>query len=308
MDLFTFRKLEQMSMTPQAREKTIVYLSEHLGKFLKPRECVMLAFREHKEGNISWLMEQAALRIDVEPVIWGPDHRWSTLLRQAYFSRVSAVIGSPMVILGLMKLKRNNNTPLPIRKVVTSGYPCPQWMIDGIVKGLDCELGGCFGIGESGIVAGFACGHSWGVHLRQDVFSAEIVDAEGNPLPKDQRGEIVLYPRQARELRLSLGDSGRIASAKCGCGSDSIRLLDMELGSNIDRDLYTLGQDLLLWTSILDCRIRKGEYGLELEIVCFAGEKLPKFPTAAKLVVRAFDPKTDEPFWEVPGMRNPMIF
>ena len=136
MDREMYKKLVELCSEPEFREQTITYLAEHLGKFLRPREPVMLAFREHTEGNISWLMEQALLRIDAIPVIWGPDHRWNTLLRQTFSSYSVAVIGSPLVLLGLMKLKKQYNTPLPIRRVVTVGYPCLDWMIDGIVREL----------------------------------------------------------------------------------------------------------------------------------------------------------------------------
>ena len=304
MDLTMLRKLEELSTREENRENTIQYLAEHLGKFLKPRETIMLAFREHKVGNISWLMEQAALRIDAGPLIWGPDHRWSTLLRQTYLNRASVVIGSPQGLLGLMKLSRYNNTPLPIRKAVTSGFPCPEWVIDGIARGLDCQAGGCFGIGESGIVAGFACGHSWGVHLRRDVYGVDILDDWGNPTAPGQMGQIVLYPVEDPSIRCYLGDWGRACVGDCECGSDAIRLTDLELGHNVDRELYELEQQLLQWTSILDCRLSKGESGLEMEILCFAGEKLPKIPSAAKLVVKAYNPKTDEPYWYIPGRMN----
>lgn len=301
MDRDMYGKLVELCNAPDYREKTIAYLAEHLGKFLKPREHVMLAFREHREGNISWLMEQAVLRIDAIPVIWGPDHRWNTLLRQTFDSRAIAVIGAPLVLLGLMKLKKQYNTPLPIRRVVAVGYPCLDWVIDGIVNGLDCELGGCFSLNETGVVAGFACGHSWGVHLREDFFDAGIVDEQGNPLPAGELGEVVLIPKRQPQLRVPLGDLGRIAPEKCACGSESKRLLDLQLGYNVDPDLYRLSQDLLSWTSILDCYLAKTESGLELEIVVFPGEKLPKLPSAAKLVIRPFNPKTDEPFWFIPG-------
>ena len=300
MDREMYRKLTELCNEPEFRERTIEYLAEHLGKFLRPREHVMLAFREHTEGNISWLMEQAVLRIDAIPVIWGPQRRWNTLLRQTFESHAIAVIGSPLILLGLMKLKKQYNTPLPIRRVVTVGYPCLDWVIDGIVKGLDCELGGCFSLNESGVVAGFACGHSWGVHLRADYFDAEVVDGEGRPVPEGELGEVVLIPRWQPELRVNLGDRGRLLSEKCRCGSTTKRLLDLQMGSNVDPDLYQLSQDLLNWTSILDCRLAKTEYGLEVEVVCFPGEKLPKIPTAAKLLVRNFNPKADEPMWFIP--------
>ena len=61
-------------------------------------------------------------------------------------------------------------------------------------------------------------------------------------------------------------------------------------------ELVELGQQLHSWTSILDCRVARGEAGLEIEIVCFPGEKLPKLPNAAKLIIRPYNPKSDEPF------------
>ena len=301
MDRVIYEKLVQYCMQPEPQERAIAYLAEHLGKFLKPGERVVLAFRNHEPGNISYLMEQAALRIQAVPVIWGPDHRWNTLLRQTFITRASAVIGPPMVILGLMKLKRYHNTPLPIRKVVTVGYPCPQWMIDGIVKGLDCEVGGCFSVLESGVVAGFACGHSWGVHLRQEEYGVDVVDDHGRPLPPGQMGQMVIYPVQQPEIRYPIGDMGRLETAKCHCGSETVRLMEMEQGQNVDRELYELSQWLMQWTSILDCRITRGVSGLELELLVFPGEKLPKLPTAARLEIRPWNAKSDEPFWYFPG-------
>jgi hypothetical protein len=304
----TVEQFVQISNEPKLLENTIEYLAEHLGKFLKPQEKVVLAFREHKEGNISWLMEQAALRIGVVPVIWGPDHRWNTLLRQTFQSHASAVIGSPLVILGLTKLKRQFNTPLPIRKVVTVGYPCLDWVIEGIVKGLDCEVGGCFSVDEEGIVAGFACGHSLGVHVREDAYGVDIVDDAGNSMAAGELGQIVLYPKSDPTVRLRLGDLGRIAAEECPCGCKAAIVTDMQLGSNVDPDLYVLAQELHKWTSILDCYLAKSDFGLEVEIVCFPGEKLPALPSAAKLMIKYYNPKTDEPTWFYPDRLDAGFF
>ncbi len=301
--MVNFRRLAEISNEPALRENTIAYLAEHLGKFLKPGEKVMLAFREHKEGNISWLMEQAAKRIQVVPVIWGPDHRWSTLLRQTFQSRASVVVGSPLILLGLTKLKKQSNTPLPIRKVVSVGFPCLNWVIDGITKGLDCEMGGCFSVHEEGIVAGFACGRSYGVHVRDAYYGVEIVDDAGNPVPDGTRGNVILYPKSQPEIRVDLGDLGMIPDEPCPCGSKSPRLIEIQIGKSMDEDICSLALELQSWTSILDCHISKGPSGLELELVVFPGEKLPKLPTAAKLLIRPYDPRNDEPFWFDPGIR-----
>ena len=297
-------KVAEKSMEPEAREKSIRYLSEHLGKFLRKNERVLICFPEHKDGNLSWLMEQATLRCGAVPVIWGPDHRWKTLLQQAFFSHASAIIGPPLILLGLTKLKKYHGTPLPIRRVVSAGYPCLDWMIDGIVKGLDCEVGGCFSLGDTGAVAGFACGHSWGVHLRDDEYGVEIIGKDGTPVAPGETGELVLYPLSDPSLRCRMGDTGRMVTETCRCGSKSPRLLDFGPGAHVDPVLAELGQYLQSWTSILDCRLTRGEYGLEIEIVCFPGEKLPKLPSAAKLVIRAWNPKNDEPFPYMPALEG----
>ena len=71
----------------------------------------------------------------------------------------------------------------------------------------------------------------------------------------------------------------------------------MAHGSNADPELAKVGKDLMSWTSILDCRLTRGEYGLEMEIVTFPGEKLPKLPSCAKLIVRSWNPQEDIPFF-----------
>lgn len=303
MNMKNFERMVHFANEPTLREHTIAYLAEHLGKFLKAGEKVMLAFREHKEGSISWLMEQAALRIDVVPVIWGPDHRWSTLLRQTFQSRASVVIGSPLILLGLTKLKKHSNTPLPIRRVVSVGFPCLDWVIDGVVKGLDCEMGGCFSVHEEGIVSGFACGHSWGVHVWEEYYDVEIVDDDGNPVPDGTVGNLILFPKSDPTVRVDLGDLAMIAETPCVCGSKTKRLLDIQIGKSMEPDLCELVLYLQSWTSILDCHLSRGESGLEIELVVFPGEKLPKLPSAAKMKIRPYDPKADEPFWFDPGVR-----
>ena len=202
-----------------------------------------------------------------------------------------------------MKLKRYNETPLSVRKVITAGYPCPDWMVDGLVKGFDCEVGGCFGLEHSGIVAGFSCGQSWGVHLRDDDYGVDIVDDQGKSLPEGHQGQIVLYPKQFPEQRLPIGDTAYLTKEVCKCGSEAPRLLNMCYGGLGDSDLDSLAQHLMSWTSILDCHVKRGQFGLEIEIICFQGEKLPQLPSAARLVIRPWDPQTDTPLLHASSLK-----
>ena len=291
-----YKKMVELAREEDALERSVAYLSEHLGHFLRKGERVFICFSEYEHGNLTWLMEQAVLRCEAVPVIWGPERLWKTLLQQAFLNKVTAIIGSPLLLLGLSKLRRQSGTPLSIRRVITAGYPAPEWMIDGIVDGLDCEMGGCFTLDISGVVAGFACGHSWGVHIREEEYRVDIVDENDVRVPDGQMGEIVLYPKDRPDLRWPLGEGGRLEIEPCICGSDKVRMMDMVWGWGQDPAVLELAQMLHSWTSVLDCQVIKGESGLELEIVCFQGEKLPKLPSVAKLVVRPWNPQTDAPY------------
>lgn len=304
MDPNIYWEFVKKNREPETVEKTIAYLAEHLSKFLKQGEKVLICFRYREEGSLSWIFEKAVLRCDAVPVVWSDD-LWKTLLRQAFTDRITAIIGPPLILLGLMKLKRHNNTPLFIRRVIVAGYPAPEWMIDGLVQGFDCEVGGCFGLEHSGIVAGFACGHSWGVHLWDQQYGVDIVDDSGKSLPEGHQGQIVLYPLDAPELRLPIGDTAVLTTEACACGSKAPRLVNLCYGGLRDSDLDALAHHLMSWTSILDCHVKKGPLGLELEIICFQGEKLPPLPTAAKLVVRPWDPGSDTPLLHASSLRIP---
>ena len=304
MERDAYREIISRSQTPEAIENTIAYLVEHLSRFIRKGERVLLCFPCREKGSLSWFMEQAVLRCSAVPVVW-TDNLWKTLLRQAFTNRVTAIIGPSLILLGLMKLKQHNGTPLYIRRVVVAGYPSPDWMIEGLVKGFDCEVGGCFGLEHSGIVAGFACGRSWGVHLRGDVYGIDVVDEQGDSVPVGTTGQMVLYPKEDPKLRLPLGDYAVLNREKCECGSETVRLTHLRYGGLMDPELDALAQNLLTWNSILDCHVKRGDYGLEIEIVCFQGEKLPKLPTAAKLQIRSWDPQSDTPLLHASSLKIP---
>lgn len=300
MEQCVFDKIAALSVEDAALERSCGYLCAQLGRFLRQKERVLICFPEHSRGSIGWLMEQAVLRCDAVPVLWGPEKTWKQLLQQAFFSHAGTIIAMPLIALGLVKLKKYSGVPLYIRNVVTAGYPCLDWMIDGIISGLDCSTWGCFGLGTTGAIAGFSCGKSLGVHLWDALFGVDIVDEWGVSLPAGQLGEIVVYPKADPDLRYFMGDNGRLTQAACPCGSSQARLLDIQPGRTTDDDLLKLGQELQSWTSVLDCRLSKGAYGLEIEMVVFRGEKLPKLPSAAKQVIRPWNPREDEPLWYMP--------
>ena len=297
--------LMEMALRPQAQEETVSYLVQHLSRFIKKRDPVLICFPHQQIGDLGHLMERAVLLCEAVPVVWGADHRWKTLLRLAFSSRARAIISTPLIALGLSKLQWFYGTPLFIRNVVTAGYPCEDWMIEGLRRGFDCVPRGCFCIGTTGVVAGFSCDHVRGVHLRESEYRAEIVNENGEPLPEGELGEVVLSPVSNPGLRYFTGENARLSTKRCTCGCPAPLLTDFQPGrTEGDSDLIALGETLHSWNSILDCRLKKGEYGLEMEIITLGG-RLPKLPSAAKQVVRPLDAEHDEPFFYEPSQKIP---
>ena len=295
MGYATFAQLNAAVSSPEQIESTILYLTEQLGKFLRPHDRMLICFPDEGNGSIGNMLARAVSRVGASPVFWGRDTRWKTLLRIAFTTRASAIAAPPLIALGVTKLARATGTPLYFRYVLTAGFPCLDWMIDGICRGLDCEPWGCFGPGSKAVVGGFSCGHSSGVHIRSDAFDVQIVDEDGNEVPHGELGVPIITPKSRPDIRYHSGLRGRLDRSPCACGQNSPRLIDISAGDNSDMDLAQLGREMLYWTSVLDCDLRIGESGLEMELVVFPGEKLPKLPTCAKQVVRPWDPERDKP-------------
>lgn len=298
------RQLEDAMRTPEMMDQTVDYLAENMSKFLRPGDKLMLCFAAREPGNIGELLARAAQKIGVTALI-PDDLRWKTMLKLAFSSRATAISAPPFVVLGLTKLARHTQTPLYFHNVITVGYRCSNWIIDGIQRGLDCQVWGCLGPGSGPLVSGFTCDKEPVIHVRDDLFQIDIEDADGNPVADGESGYIVITPKNMPHLRYHTLEFARMKRTGCACGCQSPLLMDMFSGEDVDLQLEQLGRELMLWTSILDCRLNKGEYGLEVEIVTFPGEKLPELPNCAKLVRRAWNPGEDIPYWFYPNWRKP---
>ena len=297
------RRLENAMSTPEMVEQTIDYLAGNMKKFLNPGEKLMICFSNREPGNIGDLLSRAAKKIGVA-VVAPEDLRWKTLLKLAFRSRAVAISGPPFVILGLTKLSHYTKTPLFFRNVITVGYRCSNWIIEGIQKGLDCQVWGCLGPGSGPLVSGFTCNKEAVIHVRDELFQVEIEDASGNILPDGESGYVVITPKAMPHLRYHTAECARMRRTPCACGCTAPLLMDMYSGEDVDRDLEQLGRELMLWTSILDCRLSNGESGLEMELIVLPGDKLPKLPSCAKRVIRPWDPEKDVPYWFLPHWRK----
>lgn len=267
-------------------EQTVSYLKQKLSVFVRPQEKVLLCFDDAGAYSMGALMERAVSELGASPVLWGSDQTWQALLRQAFFSRATTIVGEPLLVLGLTKLSKATGTPLRIRNVVLAGTPSERWMVEGIHKGLDSKSWGCYDPIPGLVVGGFSCACRYGIHIRTDAVSVK----------KGDDGRILISPVSDPELWYATNHRARIVHEPCACGDPSPVLTDFQLIKEPDSALDGLQEALLSWSSILDYRAVRTENGLELEVIAFPGERLPMLPSCAKRHVRPWIPKHDVPF------------
>ena len=295
-----YKKLYDLETTPEALEETTRYLEERFRQFLKKKEPVLICFPDDGPTGFGHLVGQAVRACEAEPIFWGPGYRWKDLLWQAFQSHAETIVASPWIILGLMKLAKFTRTPLYVSDVVLGGYPYAKWMVEDVKKGMDCRVWGCYAIRSGPVLAGFTCNQEAGIHIRDDILNAVIVDEDGNPQLGSKRGKFLMTYRKNENLIYDPEETSILMHQPCSCGCDSPRIVDVIYTGGGEFSAHALSahaleEKLLPWSSVLEFRYQVTEHGVDLEVVVFPGTVLPDMPSCAKLTVRAWNPDEDIP-------------
>ena len=290
-----YKKLYELETAPEALEATRAYLKERFQQFLKKKEPVLICFPDDGPASFGHMVGQAVLDCEAEPIYWGPRFRWKDLLWQAFQSHAETIVASPWIILGLMKLSRFTKTPLYAGDVVLGGYPYAKWMVEDVKKGMDCRVWGCYAIRSGPVLAGFTCNQEAGIHIRDDILDAVIVDEDGNPQVGSKRGKFLLVYKDDPSIVYDPEETSILMYQPCSCGCDAPRIVDVIYTGEEDFSAHVLEERLLPWSSVLEFRSQLTESGVDLEVVVFPGTPLPDMPSCAKLTVRAWNPDEDIP-------------
>lgn len=294
-----YERLLEIETTPEAVEATCAYIAERLRVFMYKEEPVLICFPDQGPDSFGGIVAQAVIQCGGVPVFWGPDYRWIALLRQAFETHAHTIVAPPLVVLGLMKMAKATATPLYIYNVVMGGYPYSRWMLEGLKRGLDCKVWGCYSVRSGPVVIGFTCDQEAGIHIREDRFEAVVVDEQGAALPDPKRGRLLFTSRVDPSLVYDPEESSVLLHQPCSCGSDAPRIVETRYTGTDNPAKTVLEERFLAWSSILDYRAVQTESGIDLELVVFPGESLPRIPSCAKLTVRPWNPETDMPFYAV---------
>lgn len=290
-----YQKLLELETTPEALEATVNYLSNRIKPFLQTLEPVLVCFPDEGPSSLGGIFKEAVLRCEAKPVFWGPDYRWKELLRIAFDTHANTIVGPPLIVLGLMKLARATATPLYAYDVIVCGDPFAPWMVDGMRKGFDCNIWGCYAVRSGSVIAGFSCAQYAGIHIREDVFLPKLRQTD-EPAAVNNQGRLFFTSAKDPSLVYDPEQTARIHYQGCCCGCEEPRAVDVKTVRADDLLREHLEEELLAWSSVLDYRVKYTEFGAALELVVFPGESLPKLPSFAKLKVCSWNPQTDIPF------------
>lgn len=293
----SYDKLYQMATTPEALAETSAYLADRMRPFLSIQEPVLICFPDQGPESLGAVFAEAVRSCGGNPVLWGPDFRWKELLRLAFASHANTLIGHPLVVLGLLKLAKATSTPLYFYDVVLSGYPYARWMVESVKKGLDCKVWGCYSIRSGPVITGFSCAQEAGIHIRDHLYEAVVSNPDGSITQDYKRGALKYFSRTDTKVEYDPEESAIMHHQPCSCGCDSPRIVETLYTGTGNLGKTMLEQRFLTWTSILDYRARQTESGVDLELVVFPGESMPKLPNCAKLTIRPWNPETDIPFY-----------
>lgn len=292
-----YEKIYRLETTPEALAASAEYLAERLSKIVEKEELVLICFPNSGADSLGAVFADALTRIGARPQFWGPDFTWKELLRTAFDGHIQTIIGHPIVVLGLMKIARATATPLYLRNVILAGYAYSRWMAEGLKRGLDCQVWGCYAAYSGSVIVGFTCNQEAGLHIRDDVFDVVVQDDQGNTVLPPGRGKLFFSYKKAEGLVFDPEETAVIHRQSCSCGNDAPRIVDPIYIGPENPSNYILEKELLPWSSVLDYRVKQTESGVDLEVVVFPGESLPQLPSCAKLLIRRWNPEKDIPFY-----------
>jgi phenylacetate-CoA ligase len=163
----------------------------------------------------------------VVPVSGGFTARQAMLLRDL---GAHVLVSTPSYALAIAQAlaEDGSSASLPVRLGLFGGEPWTEAMRGQIERALPLRAVSFYGLSEMcgpGVAA--ECPARTGLHVQEDHFIAEVIDAGGHAVPPGTEGELVfttLTKEALPLLRYRTGDIGCLAGTPCPCGRSTVRL------------------------------------------------------------------------------------
>ena len=210
--------------TARDTEHTVGFFAAGISEMIRPGDRVLIAFPFSGPFGLGDLIARAVSRLGGIPLPAPISIPWQAQCSEIQKSRPDAYIGFPIPLLSLL---RCYGPDMPIQQALVSGDACPGSVLRELEYLLGHPLFPHYGSREMGLGGAITCPAHEGMHLRENHILAEIVDADGMPLPDGEWGELIITTigLEAMPLiRYRTGDRTRFLPDPCPCGSVTRRI------------------------------------------------------------------------------------
>ena len=253
---------------------TVELFMAGLGELVFPGSVTMICFPFSGPHGLGELIAEAIECLGAKPLKLGAGLSYGEYAEAMEKERPDTFVGMPVQLLSILRVCGKGT----LRRALVSGDACPDAVIREAEKILGSRLYPHYGSREMALGGAICCQAHAGMHLRENHVIAEIVNAEGRPLPPGEIGELVITTigMEAMPLiRYCTGDYTRILPGKCPCGSEVLRLDDLRRHGEA-AEIAALDERLFALPYVADYRAEKRENTLLLEVLtCGTGEMPP---------------------------------
>ncbi len=250
--------------------KTVGLFRAGISEMSEAGEKILVAMPFTGPFGLGNLIARAIESFGAVPIVPGNAVTFYDYCELVEKERPNAMIGSPVFTLSLLRILGGES---PIKKALISADACPDSVHLELEKRLEAQVFPHYGSRECGLGGAISCLAHEGMHLRENHIIAEIVDSEGNVLPRGKTGELVISTigHNAMPLiRYKTGDITKIYAEPCPCGGVSLRLGSVIRNDPSARLVCALDNALFSTSDLIDYSLQKSAQGYLIRAIVFA--------------------------------------
>ncbi|MCT4507590.1 MAG: AMP-binding protein [Tepidibacter sp.] len=236
----TTGKQKRVFFTKNDLEKTIDFFYNGIQYLASKGDCVLILMPGQSYGSIGYLLKKALEKLSCEAIVLGTVKNSFEVLELMKNKKIDCIIGIPIQILNLAKVKMNNKQyeNISLKSILLSADYVPNTIKEATGKAFNCKVFTHYGMTEMGFGGGVECEDLSGYHMREADFYFEIINPVSREvMPLGDTGEVV-FTTLAREgmplIRYRTGDYTKFISEPCKC-SDVLPRMDYVTGRIEDK-------------------------------------------------------------------------
>jgi phenylacetate-CoA ligase len=225
----TTGEAKRLFFTGDDLELTIDFFAHGMTTMVAPGDTVIIFLPGLRPDSVGDLLARALLRIGAKPVIHGPVSDLAAAWEEVRRHPGACLVGIPSQMLSLARSPAGGPvTPGLVGSALLSTDYVPATVVRELERLWGCAVFSHYGMTEMGYGGGVECKARAGYHVREADLYFEIVNPDtGKGVQDGTWGEVVFSALTRRGMplvRYRTGDSARIISDPCPCGSMLRRL------------------------------------------------------------------------------------